>query len=65
MVMLHALRARSFERDPAATWRIFYGVPTPDPVLTGGGSFIVDGAAPSSTRLAGAIRAGQFAGGPG
>ncbi len=65
VVMLHALRARSFERDPAATWRIFYGVPTPDPVLTGGGSFIVDGAAPSSTRLAGAIRAGQFAGGPG
>jgi hypothetical protein len=51
VVMLHALRARSFERDPAATWRILYGVPTPDPV--------------SSTRLAGAIRDGQFAGGPG
>ena len=52
VVMLHTLRARSFERDPAATWRISYGEPTADPALT-------------SSRLAGAIDAGRFAGGPG
>jgi hypothetical protein len=65
VVMLHALRARSFKRDPAASWRVLYGVPTPNPVLTGGGSFAVDPAAPRSTRLSGAIRDGQFTGGPG
>jgi hypothetical protein len=66
VVLLHALRApRSLARDPTATWQVFLGAPTPAPLLTGGGSFVVDPGAPAGTVLRGAITIGEFTGGPG
>jgi hypothetical protein len=66
VVMLHALRApHSLASDPTASWQVFLGVPTPAPPLSGGGSFVVDPVAPTSTVLRGAITYGEFTGGPG
>jgi hypothetical protein len=66
VVMLHTLRApHSLASDPTASWQVFFGVPTPAPVLTGGGSFVVDPVAAGSTVLGGAITFGEFSGGPG
>lgn len=41
------------------------GKPKPNPVLSGGGRFTVDPAAPAGTDLRGSITRGQFTGGPG
>ena len=65
VVMLHSLRADSLDRDRAASWQVYLGAPQPNPVLTGGGTFSIDPAAPTGGRLPGAISRGHFAGGPG
>jgi len=65
VVILHSLRADSLDRDRAASWQLFLGTPQPNPVLTGGGTFVIDPAAPNNEKLKGAIDRGHFAGGPG
>jgi hypothetical protein len=65
VVVLHSLRAHQFGRDEDASWRVYLGTPTPDPVLTGRGSFTIDPSAPTSTDLAGEVMRRQFTGGPG
>lgn len=65
VIMLQSLRSRSLTSDPSAWWQSSFAVPTASPVLTGGGTFAIDPAAPSSTTLAGAIADGRFTGGPG
>lgn len=65
VVILHSLRADSLDRDRAASWKVYLGTPQPNPVLTGGGTFAIDPAAPTSDKLMGAISSGLFAGGPG
>jgi hypothetical protein len=64
-VILDSLRADWLPYDPTASWQVYLGKPTPQPVLTGGGSFTVDPTAPTSSTLAGSIARGQFTGGSG
>lgn len=65
VLMLQSLRARSLTSDRSAWLQIFFAPPTPDPVLTGRGSFAIDPSAPTSSTLAGTITEGTFSGGPG
>jgi hypothetical protein len=62
VVMLHSLRTTSLTKAKTATWQVFQGRPKPHPVLTGGGHFAVDSAAPSGTAMRGHIKHGIFLG---
>jgi hypothetical protein len=64
-VILHSLQADSLRNDRSASWHVYLGKPRPNPVLSGGGRFTIDRAAPAGTDLAGSIVRGQFTGGPG
>lgn len=55
IVMLHSLRTRTLGTTKDATWQVWYGAPTPDPDLTGSGTFTLDPAQPHSRRLAATI----------
>jgi hypothetical protein len=65
VVILHSLHTDSLKKDHAASWQVHLGHPQPDPVLTGGGTFVIDSAAPTSDTLSGPLDRGRFAGGPG
>lgn len=56
IVMLHSLRASSLAGTNHATWQVLYAEPTPDPDLTGSGTFEVASALPRSPRLAATIK---------
>jgi hypothetical protein len=62
---MNSIATISLSADPVAWWRVYLGTPTPNPVLTGGGTFAVDPTAPSGTALRGSITGGRFLGGPG
>lgn len=64
-VTLHSLQASSLRADRNASWHVYIGKPKPNPVLSGGGGFTIDPAAPAGTDLRGSIARGQFTGGPG
>lgn len=54
IVMLHSLRAASLASATNATWQVLYGPPTPEPDLTGDGTFAVG--TQRSSRLPAVIR---------
>ncbi len=56
IVLLHAVRTFSFANSSNATWQVWYGDPTPNPDLTGAGTFELPPGQPHSTRLAATIK---------
>ena len=62
IVVLHTLRADSLKDDVRASWQVHLGIPQPDPVLTGGGTFSIDPSATPGTRQVGAVSDGRFVG---
>ena len=64
-VILHSLATQSLGGNRAATWQTLLGVPTGNPDLTGGGSFVVDSSEPVAKRLHGRVTNGRFVGGTG
>jgi len=55
VVMLHSLRASTLGTTRNATWQVWYGAQTPDPDLSGTGTFSLRRAQPHSSPLAATI----------
>ncbi|KAA1416884.1 hypothetical protein F0U44_17000 [Nocardioides humilatus] len=56
IVMLHSLRTASLADSNAAHWQVWYGDPTPDPDLSGAGTFVLPSDQLHSRRLAAVIQ---------
>jgi len=65
IVMLHSLRTTSVADSTNATWQVWYDAPTPDPDLSGSGTFELSVDRPHSKRLAATISDHQVTTAPG